>query len=404
MPVHFTRRLVVLTAMRWFPVGLVVPVLILLLGARGLPLNQVGQVMAVYGIVTLSLELPTGGLADAWGRRPVVVAAALLSAVGLAALAFVGQVPLIVLAVATLGAARALSSGPVESWFVDAMHEAGHFDIEAGLAKGGIAESLALGAGSVIGGLLPGLFSALPTAGPGLIALSVPFVAAAVMMVVFALIAAALVSDGSASGSASVAGTVMDATRHSMRHAPVRRVLLVALCLGLMLSGIELLAPNTFAGLLGGATQTSGLYGILTAAGFVTAAAGAALSTRLPGRRQWVAMGAYLVAAGLVMLVGVPLLGVAAVSFLLFYMMIGLQGPVMAGLLHDRVQARMRATMMSVESLMFQGGGALASLLVGALAAAAGLIAGLGVVAVTAVAAAGLLLIDRDEPTTDDDM
>lgn len=60
--------------------------------------------------------------------------------------------------------------------------------------------------------------------------------------------------------------------------------------------------------------------------------------------------------------------------------------------------------MMSVESLMFQGGGALASLLVGALAAAAGLIAGLGVVAVTAVAAAGLLLIDRDEPTTDDDM
>ena len=401
MPVHPTRRLAALTAMRWFPVGLVAPVLVLMLGARGLPLNQVGQVMAVYGVVTLTLELPTGGMADTWGRRPVVVAAALLNAVGLVILAFVSQLPLIMLGAATLGAARALSSGPVESWFVDVMHEAGLFDVESGLAKGQIAESLALGAGSVIGGLLPGLFTQLAATGGGFIALSVPFAAAAVMMVVFAITAAALLSGESRREPGSVAGTVLDAARRSVRHAPVRRVIVVALCLGVMLSGIELLAPNTFAQLLGGTTQASRLFGVLTAVAFVTAAAGAAVSTRIPGRRQWVAIGSYLAAAAVVMMVAVPAVGVAAVSYLIFYMTIGLQGPVMAGLLHERVDARVRSTMMSVESLALQGGGVLASLAVGALAAGPGLTAGLGFVAVAAVAAAGVLLADlRHDPRT----
>ncbi len=404
MPVRPTRRLAVLTAMRWFPVGLVVPVLVLLLGARGLPLNQVGQVMAVYGIVTLLLELPTGGLADSWGRRPVVVLAALVNAVGLALLAFVSQVPLILAGAAILGAARALSSGPVESWFVDVMHESGQYQVESGLAKGQIAESLALGAGSVIGGLLPGFFVALSTSGPGFIALSVPFATAAVMMVAFAVTAAILLSGESARETASVAGTVIEAARRSTRQAPVRRVMIVALCLGVMLAGIELLAPNTFATLLGGTTQASGLYGVLTAIAFVAGAAGAAISTRLPGRRQWVALTAHVLAAGFVMLVAVPLVGVAAVSFLAFYMMIGLQGPVMAGLLHDRVDARVRSTMMSVESVALQAGAVLASLVVGALAAGAGLLAGLAVVASASLVAATVLLMDvRHDSYSDSD-
>ena len=404
MPVHPTRRLAALTAMRWFPVGLVVPVLVLMLGARGLPLSQVGQVMAVYGVVTLSLELPTGGMADTWGRRPVVVVAALLNAVGLALLAIVSHVPLIMLGAATLGAARALSSGPVESWFVDVMHEAGLFDVESGLAKGQISEELALAAGSVIGGLLPGMFAGLPSTGEGFIALSVPFAAAAVMMVVFAIAAAFLLSGESRREPGSVAGTVLDAARRSVRQAPIRRVMVVALCLGVMLSGIELLAPNTFATLLGGTTEASGLYGVLTAIAFVAGAGGAALSTRLPGRRQWVALTSQVMAAGFVLLVGVPMIGVAAASFLLFYMMIGLQGPVMAGLLHDRVDTRVRSTMMSVESVALQAGAVLASLVVGALAAGAGLLAGLAVVASASLVAATVLFLDlRHDPRTDPD-
>ena len=64
------RRFVGLTALRWLPNGLAVPVSVLLAGARGLSLVEIGLVFVVHGVVVATLELPTGGLADAIGRRP----------------------------------------------------------------------------------------------------------------------------------------------------------------------------------------------------------------------------------------------------------------------------------------------------------------------------------------------
>ena len=76
---------------------------------------------------------------------------------------------------------------------------------------------------------------------------------------------------------------------------------------------------------------------------------------------------------------------------------------VMAGLLHDRVGAAVRSTMMSVESLSMQAGGALASLLVGSVAAGVGLSAGLGVVALAGVFAALVLWRDGRHSTRSSD-
>ena len=75
-----TRRLVGLTALRWLPVGLTTPVTVLLALSRGLSLREVGLLFTVHGLVVLALELPTGGLADVLGRRPVVVLGAFLLA------------------------------------------------------------------------------------------------------------------------------------------------------------------------------------------------------------------------------------------------------------------------------------------------------------------------------------
>ena len=72
------RRFLVLSALRWFPVGLVIPVMVLLFRARGLDITTVAVVMAAYSITTAAFELPTGGLADVVGRRPVLIAASAL--------------------------------------------------------------------------------------------------------------------------------------------------------------------------------------------------------------------------------------------------------------------------------------------------------------------------------------
>jgi MFS family permease len=56
---------------------------VLLASSRGLSPADIGVVFAVYSMVVLLLELPTGGLADAVGTRPVLVASGLAGAAGL---------------------------------------------------------------------------------------------------------------------------------------------------------------------------------------------------------------------------------------------------------------------------------------------------------------------------------
>ncbi len=388
-------RLTVLSALRWFPVGLVVPVLILMFGARGLPIDRVGQVMALYGVVTLSLELPTGGLADTWGRRRVIIISGLVNAVALLTLGLSGQMGAILAAVAAMGAARALSSGPLEAWFVDSFAEGADPGVESGLARGQVAESLALGLGSIIGGFLPRLATALPAEGQGVIALSIPFFCASAVTLVFVVAAAVLLRHETAVRTDSgLAGTVLAAARSAITRPEVRRVMLVAAALGVILSGVELLSPNRFNALVSDPTAVSGIYGVLTASAFAVAAAGAALSTRIPGPRVRLATLTFLLIAAAVLIISVPSVVVASGGFLLVYLGIGLQGPVMAGLLHARVDSQVRATMMSVESLALQAGGAVTTLVVGAVASGFGFGAGFGIIALAALGASLLLVRD----------
>ena len=73
------RRFLVLTALRWLPVGLLAPIFVLIPLSRGLSLTEIGLVFAIQGLVVLALELPTGGLSDALGRRPVLLLASVVA-------------------------------------------------------------------------------------------------------------------------------------------------------------------------------------------------------------------------------------------------------------------------------------------------------------------------------------
>ena len=68
------RRYALLNALLWLPAGLYLVPLVLLMLERGLPVSTIAAVGIVYGLTTAVLELPTGGLADVLGRRPVLIA------------------------------------------------------------------------------------------------------------------------------------------------------------------------------------------------------------------------------------------------------------------------------------------------------------------------------------------
>ena len=113
------HRLLILSATRWLPVGLSIGLVALLMLECDMSLADIGLIFATQGFVVLALELPTGGLADALGRRPVLVLAGVIG-LGSAALFLHAQtLPAFVVALALQGVFRALDSGPLEAWYVD---------------------------------------------------------------------------------------------------------------------------------------------------------------------------------------------------------------------------------------------------------------------------------------------
>ena len=149
------RRLLLLTATRWFPVGLTIGLNVLLMLERDLSLTQVGIVFAAQGFVVLALELPTGSLADAMGRRPVLIAAGVISIVAMVIFVSAQSFWVVVLAWALQGVFRALDSGPLEAWYVDtAQAEDPQAPVSRALARAATVLGLAIAAGAVGSGAL----------------------------------------------------------------------------------------------------------------------------------------------------------------------------------------------------------------------------------------------------------
>jgi len=372
------RRYAVLCALRWLPIGLIVPVEVLLLQARGMSIAAIGGMFAAYTAVVGVLELPTGGVADRWGRRPVLVLASALTLTGLVVMGLAAEVPALLASVLLLAVGRALASGPLEAWFVDAARAIDeHADITPGLARGGFAESAALALGAIGGGILPVLASGLPEAGSDLLlSFSVTYLLAAAIVVVeivalVAIVNARSVSSEEARSTVSVAETVRAGVGLGARDVIVRRVLLRFFAVGFGVVGFELLVPIRLDELLGDATDTSALYAVLVTAAFGGSAIGAGLAVRLRQRAGSAARGALLatVAGGLLGVVtGVALLPVLAVGFVGAYLVTGPARPLLGEILHARVASAQRATLLSVQSLAAMAGAVLGSLMLPALA------------------------------------
>jgi MFS family permease len=399
------RRYAFLYGLRWFAIGFIVPVLVLLADARGLNVTQIGLAFLPFGLMTALLELPTGGLADSRGRRPVLVAAALLQVGGLVAWGLSRSTLAFALSGAVMGAARALDSGPLEAWFVDATHDAGGTDDESvrrGLALGSVAECVALALGSLLGGLLPRLLDGLPDGRSAIvIPLSVPFLVAAALSALHAVALVALLSatphrsrDLEQSGP-----SLMDAVREGMRIATrvrtARRLLYGFAAFGLALTTVEVLWPQHVIELFDeGGAGASVRLGALFAGAFAASAVGAMLTTRavrlLRGDPTLtLRVGQLTSAAALVVMALTSSRVLSVVAFLALYGAWGVFGPLHRELLHECVGRDARSVLLSAASLVTQGGSVVAKLTVFPLAARSGIPAAwwaaAGAMALTAV-------------------
>ncbi|RSM53714.1 MFS transporter [Actinoplanes sp. ATCC 53533] len=404
------RRYALLSFLLWLPAGLYLVPLVLLMLDRGLPVATIAVVGVVYGLTIAVLELPTGGLADVLGRRPVLIASAVAGAAGLLLLGLAETVALFLASAVLRGAARALSTGPLEAWYVDTVHaELGRdADLTAGLARGEVAASLALSAGTLVGGLLPLALGGVA----GLPALAVPVLLAAGAEALRGLLTVRLPEPphprpALAAVLRGVPATVAAGLRVAGRDRALTRVLLAAGGAGIALGTIELLTPAWLAGLSSG-PRAAATYAVVAAAGFGADAIGGMLAVaavRHFGSHARAAMAGWGVSAlalaglaGCALLSGTAAMVFAGVAYCVLFIGLGAGFPAQAHLLHERVEPGERATVLSVQSLLMQAVGAVVIPVIGWQATRNGIEVGYAIAAVALLASAGLFLRLRAAP------
>lgn len=352
------RRYLALIALRWLPAGFLGPIIMLIPISRGLSLAELGLAFSVQGFVIVVLELPTGGLADSLGRRPVLLLASVFSIISVGLLFVADTVALFALAAFLQGVYRALDSGPLEAWYVDATHEVDPaFQIERGLSAGSAVLSVAIATGALLSGALVALhpISAMP-------AINLPILVSLALGVVnLAGIALLMTEHRPIRGWGAVAASVRATPRtigEGLGLLRASRVLLAIVLVEVFWStgmiAFESLFPIRLSEVVGGTDQAAALMGPVSSAAWFAAAAGAAGITLIT-RRTGVALAAMAmrVIQGLTVVAMGLLAGVAGLvaALLASYVIHGASNPLHSTLLHRQVGAAHRATVVSINSM-----------------------------------------------------
>jgi MFS family permease len=369
------RRFLALISLRWLPVGFLMPIFVLVPLSRGLSLTEIGVVFAAQGLVVLALELPTGGLSDALGRKPVLLIASGVAIVSAALFTVANSAGLFIVAMVLQGAYRALDSGPLEAWFVDATLAADpKAEIEHSLGRSSAAASIAIAVGSLVSG---GLVALHPIA--GIDPLLLPLLVALALHVVQPVAIAALMIEeprprdaGAIAASIRSVPTIIGQGIGLLRSSRVLLgLILVEASWGFAMVTFESLFPIRLSELVGGTASAAAIMGPVGSAAWFASAAGAAgiviVSRRIGVARSAallrIVQGATVIAMGLI----AGVIGVVT-AYLACYTAHGASDPMHTTLLHRQVDGPHRTTVLSMNSMISQPAGALGGIVLAALA------------------------------------
>jgi MFS family permease len=405
-----TRVFLLCHGLRWLPTGFVVPIMALVPTERGLGLPTVGLMFAAYGVTTAVLELPTGGLADAIGRRPVLLIATVAETGMLLALAF-GTTAWQFLAGGILGGVgRALFSGPLESWYVDTVRAVDpEASLRPGLSAAGFVEGLALATGALLSALLPTIGAGLPVDGV-LSQLTLPVYGGLLAAMASFVAVLTLLHEPQRpqrrsfrSELRNVPTVISDGLRLAANTRDLRLLFVAFVATAAAQFSVEVLWQPRFSALLGDTSRATQTFGYVIVAMSLAAAFGAWLTNRLPGARHATRIAGSAAALSAAVLGALAVAGTfaaAVIAFAGFYMVCATRIVAENELLHEHVPATSRATMVSAQSLSQQTGCVIASVGLTRIAATAGIPTAWGIgAALLLPAAALLLLVHQPNPT-----
>ena len=334
---------------------IVIPLMVPYLGTKGITMGQFMELQAIFAVVILCAEVPTGLLSDLWGRKRTLLLGSILKAVSFSLLPLWSGYDGFLVYHLTMGIALAMISGGDVALLYDSHLKAG------GGAAGGAAvlgnAALAEQAGAAASAL---------TAGAMMMLSCEHLVWANAVLSWIPVLLVLRVAEPNAGADAAKPGA--GALKETLSHVLVRDVASRLVFLNLIVWGvIGLVMVWTHQKYWEEADVPLATFGVLYAAynlvGGLSGNSAAALATRY-GR------GPVLAAAGVLPIVAcgamVALFGWAGIVFgVLLRVGSGVSNVLLRQALNERIASTFRATVMSLASLGTRGAFAIAGPLVG---------------------------------------
>jgi MFS transporter, DHA1 family, quinolone resistance protein len=365
----------------WFIVGLIIPVLTLFLLRKGFTLLQVGFAFAVYSGTTVLLELPTGGLSDSFGRKKIYLISLTLQFAGALLIIFLNNPYAVMTCFILQGAARSLSSGTMDAYFIDQFYETDpQINLQKEMARIGFFIPAALAFGSLLGGALPALLKNL-TEGPPLKNIyAANYLTLAFFILLQYLFTAILIQDDhpqrekgrKLEGFRQFPVVLRTSVHYGLRHPIILLLLLAMFCWGFSVAGLEQLWQPQLKSIIKEETGTL-IFGLLTFGYFAAAAIGNLLATPISTlMKEQYALVLFVSRTIMGALYLILALQQQVLIFSLIYVMVflfnGIQGSPESALFNREIPSEKRSTLLSFASLFLQAGGILGSILSGFLA------------------------------------
>ncbi len=350
----------VLSQFVWLPTSLIVGVNTLFLLDGGLSNVEAFTANAIYTLGLVLFEIPTGMIADTWGRRTSYLIGAGVQLVGNLLYVWMwythGPFWGWALASLLLGFGYTFFSGALEAWLVDALKHAGYEgELDPIFAKNQIVTGVAMLVGTIAGGYIAQIA-----------ALGVPYLVRAALQAVSFVVAFVLMKDIGFSREhvvhygKRVKALAKAGWRYGLENRPVRWVMLAApFYMGTGIYGFYAAQPYLLE--LFGDQTAIGVAGIAAAGIATTQVAGGfavPLIRRHVRRRTHVLLAcASLTTVSLLLMGLIQVFAVVVVLLVLWAVSYAVNLPVRQAFINAQIPSRERATVLSFDSMVNSTGG-----------------------------------------------
>nr|WP_300090179.1 MFS transporter [Sedimentibacter sp.] len=348
--------------------GLLIPVLSLLLIDKGASLSNLSIILGLYAFTVVVLELPTGIMADVFGRKKTFCLSLVISTIGFIIILFGNGFGFMCLGIVFYGISKALASGSFDALFIDYYIENnGKNHLHNITSRLSVLEALGLSAGAVSGGFFPEITAQhFPALGMYDLNLIVR-IALSVLVSAIAMIFIDETKRPENKERISIKQHVKNSSSLVMKNTTVVCIFISVFATGFFLSSLETYWQPHFISLLP-SDDLMGLLGVMAFLYLAAATLGSIVSNKFIKKYKLNSKKLYLTMRLLISVFLVltalqthvyPFIGFYSVIYLMF----GMANVPEGAILNGEVPSEIRASVLSVYSFILQIGGLTGSLL-----------------------------------------